>query len=74
MRLYVDGALSVSGTFSGTQTNLGSIQDTILIGAFNATSTTYYFDGDIGEVRVYDRSLTAEEILAGYNKRKNRYK
>jgi len=74
MRLYVDGTLSVSGTFSGAQTNLGSIQDTILIGAFNAISTTYYFDGDIGEVRVYDRSLTAEEILAGYNKRKNRYK
>jgi hypothetical protein len=79
MRIYVDGGLEGSGTFSGIQTNYGTSMDRIMIGAhLNGLMTDsqyyYHFDGDIGEVRVYDRSLTAEEILAGYNKRKSRYK
>ncbi len=74
MRLYVDGALSASGTFSGSQSGFGTILDTMTIGAWNASDPHDNFDGDIGEVRVYDRSLTAEEILAGYSKRKSRYK
>mgnify|MGYP000028296042 CR=1 FL=1 len=79
MRIYVDGGLEGSGTFSGSQTNYGTSMDRIMIGAhlnglITGSQYYYHFDGDIGEVRVYDRSLTAEEILAGYNKRKNRYK
>lgn len=74
MRLYVDGALEASGTFSGTQINYSNIADRMMIGAWNASSPDYNFDGDIGEVRVYDRSMSAAEISAGYNKRKTRYK
>jgi hypothetical protein len=79
MRLYVDGELSASGTFSGIQENLGTGYDRIMIGAhLNGLITDpqyyYYFDGDIGEVRVRNRSMSAAEISAGYNKRKTRYK
>lgn len=79
MRLYVDGELSASGTFSGIQGNYGTSVDRIMIGAhLNGLITDpqyyYYFDGDIGEVRVRNRSMSAAEISAGYNKRKTRYK
>lgn len=79
MRLYVDGALEASGTFSGIQSNYGTGVDRIMIGAhLNGLITDpqyyYYFDGDIGEVRVRNRSMSAAEISAGYNKRKSRYK
>jgi hypothetical protein len=80
MRLYVDGELSASGTFSGIQENLGTGHDRIMIGAHlnglmsGDITKYYYFDGDIGEVRVRNRSMSAAEISAGYNKRKTRYK
>ena len=74
MCLYVDGALEASGTFSGTQINYSNIADRMMIGAWNASSPDVHFDGDIGEVRVRNRSMSAAEISAGYNKRKTRYK
>ena len=79
MRLYVDGELSASGTFSGIQSNYGTSIDRIMIGAhlngiFGGDQYYYYFDGDIGEVRVRNRSMSAAEISASYSKRKTRYK
>ena len=60
---------------SGIQTNYGTSADRIMIGAhLNASSPDYNFDGDIGEVRVRNRSMSAAEISESYNKRKTRYK
>ena len=36
-------------------------------------STSYDFDGNIGHIINYDRTLTAAEVLQNYNAMKGRY-
>lgn len=60
--LYVDGALQ--GT---SATNAGTIgTDTFTIGALFRTIASNFFAGDIADVRVYNRALSAAEALALY--------
>ena len=41
-----------------------------LFGTYNAfTAPAYVFNGTIDEVRVYNRSLTSEQVLALFNNR-----
>lgn len=57
-----DGSSINSTTFTGNQE--------ILIGAYGAGN---YYSGRIGLVQVYNRTLTAAEILQNYNATKKRY-
>ena len=57
--IYVDGVLNVSGN-NGPYT--GSVVDSYIGRDFDQ----HYFDGTIDDVRVYDRALTAPEILQLY--------
>ena len=67
--LYLNGVLQVltsSGTASGT---MGDDSDgTVVIGAAMGASH-YHLDGKIQDVRIYNRILSANEILALYNSR-----
>jgi hypothetical protein len=56
-RIYIDGTQTASSTFTG---NIGS-SNTWRIGAYGAPAGGF-FDGNIDNVRVYDRALTAAEI------------
>ena len=60
--VYVDGE-SVSLTFRSVQSdNTANFpNDTLYIGARNSSSL--YLDGDLADVRIYDRELSAAEIL-----------
>lgn len=66
MRLYINGVLDVSGT-----TTLGQLQVTaspLIIGSSLRNGTTQnFFQGLVDEVEIFNRALSADEILAIYN-------
>ncbi|MBI5229227.1 PKD domain-containing protein [Candidatus Micrarchaeota archaeon] len=63
--LYVDGMLSASGGFGNTA---GDSQSPFLIGAWlNRSVAGNFFKGVIDEVRVWNRSLSVEEVNASFN-------
>ncbi len=71
-KLYVNGTLKNSDSQTGTiATNNGGMS----IGAYGgyAGSRGYYYNGDIAIVRVYNKELSASEVLINYNALKGRF-
>lgn len=67
---YYNGTL-LAQNVSGVTNTSASV---FMIGAFNLLgSPTYYFNGRIAFVKIYNRALTAQEILQNYNATKSRY-
>jgi hypothetical protein len=70
-RLYVngilDGQLATTGNITPTVSNLG-IGDYLL-----ESGTTYAWNGRISNTMIYNRALTASEILQNYNAQKSRF-
>ena len=67
---YVDGAsIAVFSTTDGAKTST----NTCTIGATLHPTSPQYYKGDMGLVRIYDRPLSAAEILDNYNKTKGRF-
>jgi len=64
LKLYVDGVLAAQATHSGI---INTPSSGILLGNFNAWSGSDPFNGSIDEVGIYNRSLSADEVLARYN-------
>ncbi|MFC1787862.1 LamG-like jellyroll fold domain-containing protein [Patescibacteria group bacterium] len=62
--LYVDGFLDNQGTFNGSSTQGGSIN--LNIGA-RGGGGSYFFDGAIDEVQIYNKALDANEVLVSYH-------
>jgi hypothetical protein len=69
IKIYVNGILENSATslYTSVKTNTNSSLD---IGRFG---TTFYSIGRRGVVQLYNRALTAQEILQNYNATKMRY-
>ena len=65
--IYIDGVFSVSDT---TGTNPDTSND-LTIG--NIEGYTRYFDGQISNVKIYNKTLTADEVLQNYNSQKGRF-
>ena len=67
MKIYIDGQLSISGTPLGSSNFDIDIQTNkkVIGQAFGANGTNY--KGRMDEFAVYDRELTASEILFNYN-------
>jgi hypothetical protein len=75
LKIYVD---SVEGTltqyFGTTITSTLPNRDyPVLVGAFNAPALSSFVERQIGDIRIYDRVLTADEVLKNYNARKGAY-
>jgi hypothetical protein len=71
-KLYVNGILKNSDSATGTiATNNGGMS----IGAYGGYSggRSYYYDGNIAIVRVYNKELLASEVLNNYNALKGRF-
>ena len=66
-KIYVNG---VAGT-NGTQTAAANTQYTMAIGASNSPNNP--FDGKIGPCMLYNRELSAGEVLTNYNRLKGRF-
>ena len=73
-KLYVDGIETASGTSSGSASSTLSYVE---IGHYGSTSSgggaDSWFDGDIGEARIYPRALTAAQVFQNYNATKSKY-
>lgn len=70
MKMYIDGSLVANSSFSGTQNNYNY---TFTVGDGRNTSAWYPFKGYVSMVSVYNRTLSANEILDIYNKTKIPY-
>jgi hypothetical protein len=71
-RLYINGVLVNSNATTGTlstNTNGCSIG---VYGGFNG-ARGYYYNGSIGNVKVYNRALSASEVLQNFNALRGRY-
>ena len=66
IRLYVDGDIKEEKSFSG---NILQSDNNFKVG----TSITEFFNGTIDEVRIYNRALSADEILLHYQSEFMRY-
>jgi parallel beta-helix repeat protein len=66
-RLYIDGDLKSNGS-SATTTIPDLTQDMYIGGLYNSNGDDY-FSGHLDEVRIYNRTLSAAQILALYNNR-----
>ena len=68
---YYNGALLALNVSGATNTSAS----VFMIGAFNLLGTpSYYFNGRIAFVKIYNRALTAQEILQNFNAMKGRYR
>jgi hypothetical protein len=64
IQLYVDGQLQATTVSSAQAINTAAAAD-VLLGAYdNAGAKSGYFKGLIDDVRIYDRALNPDEILA----------
>ena len=71
-KTYINGVLRTSDTQTGTiNTNTNGMSIGVY-GGFNG-GRGYYYNGNIAIVRVYNRVLTASEILQNYNAQKSRF-
>jgi len=64
VKLYVDGVLEDFALLSGTIKNT---VNQVVIGNYNGYASWPAFDGVIDEVEIFDRALSAEEIMAIYD-------
>ena len=69
--LYVDGTLKTAATASWTGISPWPTNG-LNIGRDN-NDATYYFSGSIGPIRIYNRVLSAQEVLQNYNATKIRF-
>jgi hypothetical protein len=68
MRVYLNGI----GSTSNPQSN-PSILQINQIGRYSSFTNIYNLKGSIGEVKIYNRDLSAAEVLQNYNSTKKRY-
>ena len=76
---YINGVAATTTTRVGTgNTNQGSYYSgpaarTLNVGRSNYSSTTLPFAGNISSVFIYNRSLSASEVLQNFNAQKSRF-
>ena len=72
LNTYVNGALA-NGTLAGATipTSLAVSASTVVIG--NVNSGSYFFNGSMGQISIYNRALSADEIAQNYNALRGRY-
>jgi hypothetical protein len=68
--LYGNG---ISNTVSNTVSSSLLDSSALAIGEWNGGGTGQTFKGKIGDVRLYSRALTADEVLTMYTATKSRY-
>jgi hypothetical protein len=66
--IYVDGNLVKTGLSSS-----GTANSTSKLFMGRVTFFNRYFNGNISNVKIYNRALTSEEVKQNYNALKSRY-
>jgi len=71
LNTYVNGILD-NGVLTGTiPASVAAGASTVVIG--NANTGSYYFNGSMGQLSIYNRALSADEIAQNYNALRGRY-
>ncbi len=71
LRAYTDGVAGAPMALSGADTRDIPSSDVLCIGSYDCRTTpTFFTNGSIDEVRIYNRALTDTEIKALYNSTK----
>jgi len=66
-RIYINGVLMITSPFSGWTGFTRWPTNSAVIGQENNNGPIYRFNGIIDDVRIYNRALTAQEVLHNYN-------
>ena len=69
-RIYINGVLNNSATFTGAQT---ASNEYFGIGDGRGSSSWYPFNGKVSNVKVYNRTLSATEISQNYEAQKSKF-
>ena len=69
--LYLNGVLQSMSEIGGQQSSINLSTSNLYLGLYYNTSFT--FDGNIGNFQVYNRALSASEVLFNYNGLKSRF-
>ncbi|MFC1741504.1 LamG-like jellyroll fold domain-containing protein [Nanoarchaeota archaeon] len=67
LRIYINGALN--NTLVTAKTTINTNDYDLIIGSSNSFTPTRYFNGIIDDVRIYNRSLTPEQVQLLYQNR-----
>jgi hypothetical protein len=71
LQTFVNG--SSIGTVSHSLPSILNTSSNLYIGSYNNGEYSQWFDGKIGITRLYNRALTAPEVLQNYNADKSKY-
>lgn len=69
-RLYINGVLVNADTRSGT---ISINNEGGRIGAYGGGSPSYFYNGSLAICKVYNKALTAQEVLQNFNATKSRF-
>ena len=69
--IYINGVLVANATYSGQIKN--PTVNTFTLGNYRSTPIDYPFKGKISSVIIYNKALSADEVLQNYNAKKNKY-
>jgi hypothetical protein len=69
--LYINGSLI--GSNSHSYVSIKNTTSPLYIGSFNGGQFSQWLNGNVGIVRVYNRALTASQVLGNYNVDKSKY-
>jgi hypothetical protein len=69
LSIYENGTNTQNTTI--TQCNTGNTD--IWVGAIRPTYQPWYYEGNIAQVQIYNRALSAQEVLQNYNTTKTRF-
>ena len=71
-RLYINGALIAQDTQSGTITTNANGMSIGVYGGYNG-ARGYYYNGGLDIVRVYNKALSATEVMQNFNAHRGRF-
>ena len=72
-KLYIDGVLASTVPYTTDPQYFGSGNRNLRLGVWGYPGYERYFNGNIGQTLIYNRVLSATEILQNYNAKKKKY-
>jgi hypothetical protein len=73
MKIFTNGTETASNVFSGSQSNYTGVNFMVGDGNNGNNTNWYPFKGRVSNVKVYNRTLSADEILQNFNATRSRY-
>ena len=71
VKIYVNGVLEGTATYTATP---GTTDQPLVIGRWYGNYSGYYHDGQIDQVRIFNKALTSSEVTQLYNENSSTFK